>query len=79
MQQFPPAILAFRRNQSVSQRLESRVMRRILLPVFAVAFVLSVSSIARAQTEVTLIAPGGIRAPIEQLIPGFEKKTKERK
>jgi molybdate transport system substrate-binding protein len=50
-------------------------MRRILLSVFAVAFVLSVSSIARAQTEVTLIAPGGIRAPIEQLIPGFEKKT----
>ena len=50
-------------------------MRRILLPVFAVAFVLSVSSIARVQTEVTLIAPGGIRAPIEKLIPGFEKKT----
>jgi molybdate transport system substrate-binding protein len=50
-------------------------MRRFLHSVFAVAFVLSVSSIARAQTEVTLIAPGGIRAPIEQLIPGFEKKT----
>jgi ABC-type molybdate transport system substrate-binding protein len=30
---------------------------------------------ARAQTEVTLIAPGGIRAAIEQLIPGFESKT----
>lgn len=31
---------------------------------------------AHAQTkEVTLIAPGGIRAAIEQLIPGFEKKT----
>jgi molybdate transport system substrate-binding protein len=30
---------------------------------------------ARAQSEVTLIAPGGIRAPIEQLIPGFESKT----
>jgi molybdate transport system substrate-binding protein len=29
----------------------------------------------RAQSEVTLIAPGGIRAAIEQLIPGFEKKT----
>ena len=28
-----------------------------------------------AKGEVTLIAPGGIRAPIEQLIPGFEKKT----
>jgi molybdate transport system substrate-binding protein len=29
----------------------------------------------RAQQEITLIAPGGIRAAIEQLIPGFEKKT----
>ena len=26
---------------------------------------------ARAQTEVTLIAPGGIRSAIEQLIPGL--------
>src|SRR4029077_18326114 len=25
--------------------------------------------------EVTLIAPGGIRAPIQKLIPGFERKT----
>src|SRR5262245_19525641 len=33
------------------------------------------SSLARAQTEITLIAPGGIRAAIEQLIPGFESKT----
>jgi molybdate transport system substrate-binding protein len=33
---------------------------------------------ARAQEskgEVTLIAPGGARAAVEQLIPGFEKKT----
>ena len=31
---------------------------------------------ARAQgTEVTLIASGGIRAAVEQLIPGFESKT----
>src|ERR1700674_1817381 len=30
---------------------------------------------ARAQTEVTLIAPGGVRAAVEQLIPGFESKT----
>ena len=28
-----------------------------------------------AQTEVTLIAPIGIKGPIEDLIPGFEKKT----
>src|SRR6202166_4122689 len=50
-------------------------MRRILLPFAAVAILLSVCGPAFAQTEVTLIAPGGIRAPIEQLIPGFEKKT----
>ena len=49
-------------------------MRRILLSV-AAAIMLSGSNMALAQTEVTLIAPGGIRAPIEQLIPGFEKKT----
>ena len=31
---------------------------------------------ARAQSkEITLIAPGGIRAAVEQLIPGFERKT----
>jgi molybdate transport system substrate-binding protein len=30
---------------------------------------------ARAQSEVTLIAPGGIQAAIQQLIPGFEHKT----
>lgn len=33
------------------------------------------ASAARAQTEVTLIAPGGIRDAVEQLIPAFEKKT----
>jgi molybdate transport system substrate-binding protein len=50
-------------------------MRRILLSVAALALAFSVPNIALAQTEVTLIAPGGIRAPIEQLIPAFEKKT----
>ena len=52
-------------------------MRRMLLPVVAFAITLSISSAARAQTkgEVTLIAPGGIRAAVEKLIPGFEKKT----
>ncbi len=50
-------------------------MRRVLLSVLAFAVVLSVSDVAFAQEEVTLIAPGGIRAPIEKMIPGFEKKT----
>ncbi|HWZ56641.1 MAG TPA: substrate-binding domain-containing protein, partial [Verrucomicrobiae bacterium] len=50
-------------------------MRRVLFAFFAAFVLLSVSVVARAQSEVTLIAPGGIRAPIEQLIPSFEKKT----
>jgi molybdate transport system substrate-binding protein len=50
-------------------------MRRVLLPVVAMAVMLGISSSARAQTEVTLIAPGGIRSAIEQLTPGFERKT----
>src|ERR1700730_7315270 len=56
-------------------KLESRAMRRILPSVVAFAIVLSICGAARAQTEGTLIARVGIRAPIEQLIPGFEKKT----
>lgn len=32
-------------------------------------------SASAAKGEVTLIAPGGIRVPIEQLIPAFERKT----
>jgi molybdate transport system substrate-binding protein len=50
-------------------------MRRILLSVATAAIVLSIACTARAQTEVTLIAPGGIRAAVEKLIPGFEQKT----
>jgi molybdate transport system substrate-binding protein len=40
-----------------------------------VAIFLGNAHTARAQSEITLVAPGGIRAAIEQLIPGFEKKT----
>jgi len=40
----------------------------------AVVFLVCHSSSVRAD-EVTLVAPGGIRAAIEQLIPGFEQKT----
>jgi molybdate transport system substrate-binding protein len=55
-------------------------MKRTLLAAVVIALALGNSSSGRAQTEhaqteVTLIAPGGIRAAIEQLTPGFEKKT----
>jgi molybdate transport system substrate-binding protein len=33
------------------------------------------SALLHAQSEVTLIAPGGIRAAIQQLIPDFERQT----
>src|SRR5579862_4680332 len=44
------------------------------LLTFAIAVAAS-AYVAPAQQEITLIAPGGIRAAVEQLIPGFEKKT----
>ena len=50
-------------------------MRRIFLSAVAVAILLSISCSARAQTEVTVVAPGGIRSAVEQMAPGFEKKT----
>jgi molybdate transport system substrate-binding protein len=46
-----------------------------LLSSMICVLVLGGSDCARAQSEITLIAPGGIRAAIEQLIPGFESKT----
>src|SRR6266852_3650124 len=49
-------------------------MRSLLSSIFCV-LMLGISDSARAQSEITLIAPGGIRAAIEQLIPGFESKT----
>jgi molybdate transport system substrate-binding protein len=43
---------------------------------FAIAAVFLVSRPPSARADdVTLVAPGGIQAAIEQLIPGFEKKT----
>jgi len=46
-----------------------------LLSLAVIAAVLGAPHGAHAQAEVTLIAPGGIRAAVEQLIPGFERKT----
>lgn len=50
-------------------------MRRMLLCAIAVVVAFPLACIVQAQSEVTLIAPGGIRAAIEQMIPAFEKKT----
>src|SRR5438045_8381203 len=48
-------------------------MRYLLLLSAAVA--IACSSLPVTAAEITLIAPGGIRAALEELIPGFERAT----
>src|SRR5580704_17251010 len=50
-------------------------MRFSLSAVAAIALVIVSARSARAQDEITFIAPNILRAPIEQIIPGFEAKT----
>jgi molybdate transport system substrate-binding protein len=51
-------------------------MKRLLWPsIVTLAFGTLLPAGAQGPTEITLVAPGGIRAAIEQLIPGFERKT----
>jgi molybdate transport system substrate-binding protein len=45
-----------------------------LLPTVVAALLVCTPTVATAD-DVSLVAPGGIRAAIEKLIPGFEKKT----
>ncbi len=47
---------------------------RHLLSSAVVLLLLFASTVARAD-EVTLVAPGGIQAAVQQLIPGFERAT----
>jgi molybdate transport system substrate-binding protein len=52
---------------------KGNAMKSVLLP--AVAMVIAWSWDAAHAAEVTLIAPGGIRAAVEQMIPDFERTT----
>lgn len=49
-------------------------MKSLFWSVFGIAFLLGSSCGARAQTEITLLAPGPIRGPLDKVIPGFESK-----
>src|SRR5712691_12651141 len=60
---------------SITRPIREETMKHLLSSVMFIAFVLGNPGGGRAQTEVTLIAPGGIRTSIEKLIPGFESKT----
>ena len=50
-------------------------MKHVLSTILAMSFVFGLSISAAAQTEITVIGPGGVRAAVEKLIPGFEAKT----
>jgi molybdate transport system substrate-binding protein len=53
-------------------RREERSMQHVLL---AIAIIIAWSWVAVHAAEVTLIAPGGIRAAVQQMIPDFERAT----
>ncbi len=48
-------------------------MKILMGPLVALVAILAIGSAQAA--EITLVAPGGIRAALEQLLPVFEKKT----
>jgi molybdate transport system substrate-binding protein len=50
-------------------------VKSLFWSVFGIALLLGSSCGARAQTEITLLAPGPIRGPLDKVIPGFESKT----
>ena len=50
-------------------------MKRLLLSALAAIAAGSLYNAGAQTDEITLIAPGGIRAAVEKLIPGFEQKT----
>src|SRR6202166_80027 len=62
------------RGNSRSAEVEA-TMKHLLRAALVAAFVLGASFGVHAQTETTLIAPGGIRAPLDDLVPRYEKKT----
>ena len=49
--------------------------KHLISTAVAIALVFGISFTVRAQTEITIIAPGDMRAPLDQLDPAFESKT----
>ena len=50
-------------------------MKHLLSCIAVVALVLGISSQARAQGEITLLAPAPIREPLDKLLAAFQAKT----
>src|SRR2546427_600917 len=63
------------RRSEMPGRVREEIMKYLLASAVVVALVLGLSYSTRAQSEVTLVAPGGIRAAMDQLLPAYEHKT----
>ena len=50
-------------------------MKHLVSSFLAVSLVLGFSATVRAQNEITLLAPGPIREPLDKLLAGFQTKT----
>jgi molybdate transport system substrate-binding protein len=50
-------------------------LKHLVSLFLAVALVLGLSATVRAQNEITLLAPGPIREPLDKLLAGFQTKT----
>jgi molybdate transport system substrate-binding protein len=64
----------FNRRIRIGRFVASEETIKLLLSAVVAAALVSDASAAIA-AELTLLAPGGIRAAVEQMIPAFEKKT----
>lgn len=55
--------------------MERGAMKYLIFSIIAIVLVLGNSYSARAQSEITVIAPGGAKAALDELVPSFERKT----
>jgi molybdate transport system substrate-binding protein len=50
-------------------------MKHLFWAALTISIIVGLPSRGAAQSEITVIGPGGVRAAVEKLIPGFEAKT----
>src|SRR5260370_40343040 len=62
-------------EEAMKRAMRVAAMAAIILGLASCALMQSDARAQSAKGEVTLIAPGAARAAVEQLIPGFAKKT----
>src|SRR5712671_4685428 len=63
------------RRSRITAKLEEETLKYPLSSLAVVVLALGISSIAQAQSEITLLSPDPIKATIEKLLQGFEART----